>query len=61
MFASLFSAGVLGLLGPGLAVGGGSTSPFLNGVTVMKAAGNIPSGSSPGMVMARRGVEADRV
>ena len=61
MFASSFSAEVSGLLGPGLAVGGGGASPFLNGVTVMKGAGNIPSGSSPGMVMPQRGIEADRV
>ena len=61
MFASLFSAGVLGSLGPGLAVGGGSASLFLNGVAVMKGAGNIPLGSSPGLVMPQRGVKADRV
>ena len=61
MFASSFSVGVLGELGPGLVVGGGSASPFSNGVAVMKGAGNIPSGSSPGMVMPRRGIEADRV
>ena len=61
MFASSFSAGVSGSLGPGLAVGGGGTSPFSNGVTVMKGVGNIPSGSSPGMVTPRRGIEADCV
>ena len=61
VFASLFSAGVSGSLGHGLAVGGGGTSPFLNGVAVMKGAGNIPSGSSPGMVTPRRGIEADHV
>ena len=46
VFASLFSAEVSGSLGPGLAVGGGGTSPFSNGVAVMKGAGNTPSGSS---------------
>ena len=61
MFASSFSAEVSGSLGPGLAVGGGGTSPFSNGVTVMKGVGNIPSGSSPGMVTPRRGIEADRM
>ena len=61
MFASSFSAEVSGSLGPGLAVGGGGASLFSNGVAVMKGAGNIPSGRSPGMVMPRRGIEADRV
>ena len=61
MFASLFSAGVSGLLGPGLAVGGGGASLFLNGAAVMKGAGNIPLGSSPGMVTPQRGIEADCV
>ena len=59
MFVSSFSAGVSGSLGPGL--GGGGASPFSNGVTVMKGAGNIPLGSSPGMVTPRRGIEADHV
>ena len=58
MFASLFSAEVLGSLGLGLVVGGGGTSPFSNGVMVMKGAGNIPLGSSPGMVAPQRGIEA---
>ena len=36
-------------------------SLFLNGVAVMKGVGNIPSGSSPGMVTPQRGVEADHM
>ena len=61
MFTSSFSAGVSGSLGPGLVVGGGGASPFSNGVAVMKGAGNIPLGSSPGMVTPQRGIEADRM
>ena len=61
MFASSFSAEVSGLLGPGLVVGGGSVSPFSNGVAAMKGVGNIPSGSNPGMVMPQRGVKANRM
>ena len=60
VFMSSFSAGVSGSLGPGLAMGGG-VSPFSNGVVVMKGVGNIPSGSSPGMVMPQRGIEANRM
>ena len=55
MFTSSFSVEVSGSLGPGLVVGGGGASPFSNGVAVMKGVGNIPSGSSPGMVMPRKG------
>ena len=51
MFVSLFSAGVSGLLGPRLAVRGDGADPFSNGVMVIKGAGNIPLGSSPGMVI----------
>ena len=36
-------------------------SLFSNGVAVIKGAGNIPSGSSPGMVTPRRGIEADHM